>query len=426
MNAELNATTMNAESASEAVATATAEPAAAAPSSAAEAVAADTDARTCEEPHGPPQDPAPPADDHEPPPAQAAAVLATDDALHPFREWASACLAEADAIYPEDWERATKATFVGHCRKLVHGTDAESVCSQAIAGMLKNKKGTGEAKSLLVEFETSAERPPTELEVRKVAIDQIVVPEGRRPLDRASVNRLAVNIDEVGLLHPVVLTKDFRLVAGRKRLAACKDLGWEAVPATILAADDELVLKLAEHSENLFGTNLSKLGRIEATAGYVHTLEALGEKQKSGRRKNHAESARFPETMDEIAEDLGMAKRTVQEYVRISDRLCPEVKELVRAGKLTDGVTVLLELAKVTDTAIQLAAANDMPDLNVSIGTAKKVIARHSTPVREDGDAGSAGDPVGHTEEAPHLPEPADATASLSFKVAFKLIVIRP
>lgn len=422
MNAELNASITNAESTNEAVASATAEPAVAAPRSATEVVTATTDARTCEDPPGPPRA-AEPDDDHEPPPANVAAIPAVEDGVAAVTAFVGKCLEQADAVYPEEWEAGKTATFVGHCKKVIDNPAAWEVHGGAIVGLLKNKSNDGvtEAKVLLRQAPAlSVARNGGDhgagrtVDGRLVVIDQIVVPEGRRPIDRASVNRLGVNIDEVGLLHPVVLTKDFRLVAGRNRLAACKELGWETVPATILAADDELLLRLAEYSENFFGTNLSKFERIETTAGYVCTLEQLGEKQKSGRRRNHAESAHFPETMDEIAEDLGMAKRTVQEYVRISDGLSPEVKKLVRADKLTDSITVLLELAKVTDPAVQLAAANDMACQSVSIETAKKIITRHSTPVQKGGGAGSAGDPAGHTEEAPHTHGPAEATASLS------------
>ena len=38
------------------------------------------------------------------------------------------------------------------------------------------------------------------------------------------------SIAEVGLLHPVVVTPEGRLIAGQRRLEACRQLGWTEVP----------------------------------------------------------------------------------------------------------------------------------------------------------------------------------------------------
>lgn len=39
------------------------------------------------------------------------------------------------------------------------------------------------------------------------------------------------SIDALGLMHPIVVTPDNRLVAGERRLRACQSLGWNTVPA---------------------------------------------------------------------------------------------------------------------------------------------------------------------------------------------------
>jgi ParB family chromosome partitioning protein len=46
------------------------------------------------------------------------------------------------------------------------------------------------------------------------------------------IGSLAESIKEVGLLHPIVVRPDERLIAGERRLEACKRLGWKAVPVT--------------------------------------------------------------------------------------------------------------------------------------------------------------------------------------------------
>lgn len=60
---------------------------------------------------------------------------------------------------------------------------------------------------------------------------------------------LAANIEELGLLHPIVVRPDGRLIAGERRLAACKRLGWKSVPVTFV--DLKEVVR-GEFAENAF------------------------------------------------------------------------------------------------------------------------------------------------------------------------------
>src|ERR1700732_600220 len=64
-------------------------------------------------------------------------------------------------------------------------------------------------------------------------IDQIQVGfRYRREL--GDVRALADSIAEVGLLHPVVVTQEGRLIAGQRRLEACRLLGLTEVPVALV------------------------------------------------------------------------------------------------------------------------------------------------------------------------------------------------
>lgn len=52
----------------------------------------------------------------------------------------------------------------------------------------------------------------------------------------------------VGLLHPIVITADNRLIAGARRLAAAHQLGWTEIPCRVIDLDN---LLQAEHDENV-------------------------------------------------------------------------------------------------------------------------------------------------------------------------------
>ena len=78
------------------------------------------------------------------------------------------------------------------------------------------------------------------------------------PLNRIRVGRrfrkalgdlrvLAESVEAVGLLHPVVVTPQGRLVAGRRRLEAVKLLGWRTVPVHVVDLESLIEGELAEN-----------------------------------------------------------------------------------------------------------------------------------------------------------------------------------
>lgn len=63
-----------------------------------------------------------------------------------------------------------------------------------------------------------------------------------------NLHLLAESMATVGLLHPVVITPDNRLVAGARRLAAAQALGWTEIQVRVI---DLPSLLQAEHDENV-------------------------------------------------------------------------------------------------------------------------------------------------------------------------------
>jgi ParB family chromosome partitioning protein len=69
----------------------------------------------------------------------------------------------------------------------------------------------------------------------------------RHRKDLGDIQSLADSIRELGLLHPVVVTPDGTLIAGARRIAACKLLGWTEMPATVV---DIPSIVRGEYAEN--------------------------------------------------------------------------------------------------------------------------------------------------------------------------------
>jgi ParB family chromosome partitioning protein len=87
----------------------------------------------------------------------------------------------------------------------------------------------------------------------------------------------------VGLLHPIVLSPEKKLIVGERRLRACKSLGWEKIPARIVStlADLETALR-AEADENTCRKNFTPL---EAVAVGEH-VEKVYKPEAESREKS--------------------------------------------------------------------------------------------------------------------------------------------
>jgi ParB family chromosome partitioning protein len=56
----------------------------------------------------------------------------------------------------------------------------------------------------------------------------------RHRRDLGDIEGLAASIAAIGLIHPIPIDEDGRLLAGARRLAACKRLGLEEVEVRIM------------------------------------------------------------------------------------------------------------------------------------------------------------------------------------------------
>jgi len=88
----------------------------------------------------------------------------------------------------------------------------------------------------------------------KKPISHIIVEElSRIRKDVGDISALENSIHRVGLLNPIVVDEKNRLVAGYRRLTACRNLGWQEIEVTIVNFDGDVLKMLdAEADENLF------------------------------------------------------------------------------------------------------------------------------------------------------------------------------
>jgi ParB family chromosome partitioning protein len=142
----------------------------------------------------------------------------------------------------------------------------------------------------------------------------------RRDFDAAAINELADSIRSAGLLQPVVVrpvlgSKDqYELIAGERRLRACKSLGWERIPAILTQATDQDA-GIWALIENVHRTDLNPMDR------------AISMKQLA---------SEFRLTHEALAEQVGLDRSSVSNMLRLAE-LDEGTATLVRKGLLTQG-----------------------------------------------------------------------------------------
>ena len=102
--------------------------------------------------------------------------------------------------------------------------------------------------------------PAEKHEVHNIAVASIKVGKRMRPL--GDITALVESIREVGLLNPILITKDRRLISGLHRLAAFKALGRTRIPCILLNVSQQEA-QLREIDENLARNDLTLLERAE-------------------------------------------------------------------------------------------------------------------------------------------------------------------
>ena len=84
----------------------------------------------------------------------------------------------------------------------------------------------------------------------KIVLDQITIKKRVR-MQLGDLQSLMDSLDARGLMNPVTVNSDYELIAGHRRLASARRLGWEMIEVQVMEAPDELGMLELELEENL-------------------------------------------------------------------------------------------------------------------------------------------------------------------------------
>jgi ParB family chromosome partitioning protein len=142
-----------------------------------------------------------------------------------------------------------------------------------------------------------------------IDIDKIKV-SSRIRKDFGDINELAEDIKKNGLINPPAINKDYQLLAGERRLRACKKLGWKQIPVNMIDTDGEEQDLSIEISENEARKEFTMTERL-AYARKLTEIESAKAKQRQGTRTDLNICPKSDESKrsdDAVAQAVGMGR----------------------------------------------------------------------------------------------------------------------
>ncbi len=160
----------------------------------------------------------------------------------------------------------------------------------------------------------------------KLPINKIRV-RSRYRKNLGDIASLSANIKELGLLHPIVIRPDGRLIAGERRLAACKKLGWKTIPVTVI--DLKEVVR-GEFAENAFRKDFLP-SEIDAIRRAIEPLERKAAKE---RQRQHGRTAPGRhKQFGKVSTSDGRTRDRIGAFAGISGRSLAKIQAIIEAAE---------------------------------------------------------------------------------------------
>ncbi len=186
-----------------------------------------------------------------------------------------------------------------------------------------------------------------------IPIDAIILnPEQpRKQFDAVALQELADSIAENGLIQDITVEDNgdgtYTLVDGERRLRACRSLKHARIAASVRERSNhggrELLVAALVTAVQREGLNA-----IEEAEGYARL------------RVTHGMS------VPDIVRATGKHAVWIYNTLKLLD-LEPEIREMIRAGKLTRDPRLVVELMRIRDTKVRVRLAEKLTDVAISL-----------------------------------------------------------
>lgn len=193
-------------------------------------------------------------------------------------------------------------------------------------------------------------------EINKILIEEIEPNpfQPRMEFKQDEIMELAESIKNYGIIQPIIVRKKnnrYELVAGERRLRACKYLGMKEITAIIKEIEDQEIAEIAI-IENL---QRKDLNFIEEAKAYQRLINE------------------FSLTQQELAERLGKSQSTIANKIRLLN-LPTEVCNKINFEEITERHA--RALLKLDDVKSQLEVIKQIKEKNLSVKETEKIIEK--------------------------------------------------
>lgn len=173
-------------------------------------------------------------------------------------------------------------------------------------------------------------------------------------IDPVSLDELKKSILTNGLIQPITVRRTpdhkYQLISGERRLQACKEIGYNEIPAYIIdVSSDELMLALAL-IENI---QREKLNSIEIGTAYKRLMDEC-----------HL-------TQEQIAERVGKDRTTVANTIRLL-KLPQKIQDALIKDKITSGHA--RALINLDNNALQIQLLENIVSKNLSVRKVERLV----------------------------------------------------
>lgn len=192
--------------------------------------------------------------------------------------------------------------------------------------------------------------------------------------ENGDLTDLAKSMDEVGLLQPIGVTKDRRIVFGYRRLLAARKLGWETIAARVIDLEHFVV---GQHDENEVRKEFTDSERV-AIADAV--AKAMPERRGKVNQDNCPE-LKGHQTRDIAAKKAGFENGKQYERTKeVVQHGIPELVEAMDQGAISTSAAV--EVARKPEEDQKKIVAGGKDSIKAAAKEARETRAKVGRPAK--------------------------------------------
>lgn len=227
--------------------------------------------------------------------------------------------------------------------------------------------------------------PPRNSISDHLPLDDVIL-ENRHRRDLGDISDLKCSIELVGLMNPITIDSDKRLVAGERRLAACRELGWLRIPVRVLDVPDldrARQVLIAERDENTCRKEMTlsekvALGEAIAELERPKAADRMTLGSRDPRVEEHDGRDESARTNAIVADAVGLSRATYERAKSVVDATTdpdPEIRATAEQALVEMDET---NSAKPAATKVKRARARRAPQPSESTvpGRSEAVRAR--------------------------------------------------